>query len=146
MIYEEPLATTPKPCATCSGAFNRWLVEDWTFNYQDRIFAAPYITLADPGWAAEELQWALDQGARSVVMRPAAPVTSTGRRNPFDSSYRGVLGPGRRGGDHRRRPCRRQWPLLQRVCRRWLRRNVLGWMEADDQVLPHRTGHPRLIC
>ena len=46
-------------------AFNRWLDEDWGFAYQDRIFAAPYITLADVDWAVAELEWALDRGART---------------------------------------------------------------------------------
>jgi predicted TIM-barrel fold metal-dependent hydrolase len=92
MIYEEPLSHDPEAVCHLFRAFNRWLAEDWSFNYQDRIFAAPYVTLADPEWAAAELRWALDQGARSVVMRPAAPVTSTGRRNPFDSSFDGFWG------------------------------------------------------
>ena len=77
MIYEEPLAHDPGAVCLLFRAFNRWLAEDWTFNVDDRIFAAPYITLAAPAWAAEELAWALDQGARTVVMRPAAPVTAT---------------------------------------------------------------------
>ena len=34
-----------------------------------------------------ELAWALDTGARMVVMRPAAPVTASGRRNPFDPTF-----------------------------------------------------------
>ncbi len=68
-------------------AFNRWLEEDWSFNHADRIYAAPYITLADPQWAAKELRWALDAGSRLVVMRPAAPVTAIGRRNPFDPMF-----------------------------------------------------------
>jgi predicted TIM-barrel fold metal-dependent hydrolase len=35
----------------------------------------------------EELRWALDRGARLVVMRPAAPTTATGRRSPFDPVF-----------------------------------------------------------
>jgi predicted TIM-barrel fold metal-dependent hydrolase len=68
-------------------AFNRWIEDDWGFAYRDRIFAAPYLTLADPDWAVDELQWALDAGARLVVMRPAAPTTATGRCSPFDERY-----------------------------------------------------------
>ena len=45
-------------------AFNRWLDEDWGFAYEDRIFAAPYISLADVDGAVRELEWALDHGAR----------------------------------------------------------------------------------
>jgi len=89
MIYEAPLVDDPGAVCHLFRAFNRWLVEDWTFNYHDRIFAAPYLTLADPAWAVEELTWALDQGARIVVMRPAAPTTALGRRSPFDTMFDG---------------------------------------------------------
>ena len=89
MIYEAPLASDPGAVCHLFRAFNRWLVEDWTCNYHDRIFAAPYLTLADPVWAVEELTWALDQGARIVVMRPAAPTTALGRRSPFDTMFDG---------------------------------------------------------
>ena len=87
MIYEEPLAHDPEAVCHLFRAFNRWLVEDWTLDYGDRICAAPYITLADPNWAAQELAWALDNGARTVVMRPAAPTTTQGRRSPFDPLF-----------------------------------------------------------
>jgi predicted TIM-barrel fold metal-dependent hydrolase len=87
MIYEEPLSHDPEAVCLLFSAFNRWLLDDWTFNYQDRIFSAPYLSLADPTWAATELAWALDNGARTVVMRPAAPTTKEGRKNPFDPMF-----------------------------------------------------------
>ncbi len=89
MIYEEPLAHDPEAVCHLFRAFNRWLVEDWGFAFRDRIYAAPYLTLADPAWAVEELSWALDHGARTIVMRPAAPVTALGRRSPFDTMFDG---------------------------------------------------------
>jgi predicted TIM-barrel fold metal-dependent hydrolase len=52
-------------------AFNRWLLEDWTFNYQNRIFPVPAISLNDPALGVEELEWCLDKGARTVLIRPA---------------------------------------------------------------------------
>jgi predicted TIM-barrel fold metal-dependent hydrolase len=89
MIYEEPLKDDPFAVCTTFRAFNRWLAEDWTFDFDDRLFAAPYLALADPAWAVEELEWALDQGAHLIVMRPAAPTTETGRYSPFDSMFDG---------------------------------------------------------
>jgi predicted TIM-barrel fold metal-dependent hydrolase len=69
-------------------AFNRWLDDDWGFSYRNRIFAAPYITLADPAWAVEELDWAIGRGARVVVMR-SAPVPQPGgrTRSPGDPAH-----------------------------------------------------------
>jgi predicted TIM-barrel fold metal-dependent hydrolase len=92
MIYEEPLKHDPEAVCVMFRAFNRWLIEDWGFSFEDRIYAAPYLTLADPQWAVEELEWALDNGAHSIVMRPAAPTTALGQRNPFDPMFDGFWG------------------------------------------------------
>jgi predicted TIM-barrel fold metal-dependent hydrolase len=87
MIYEEPLKDDPEAVTKTFSAFNRWLEEDWGFDYQGRIITAPYLSLADVEWAVSELEWALDRGARMIVMRAAAPTTITGRRSPFDPSF-----------------------------------------------------------
>ncbi|GIU86661.1 MAG: amidohydrolase [Acidimicrobiia bacterium] len=87
MLYEEPLRDDIEAVTTLFGGFNRWLEEDWGFAYRDRIFAAPYLTLADPEWAVRELEWALDRGARCVVMLPAAPLTREGRRAVSDPVF-----------------------------------------------------------
>jgi len=87
MIYEEPLKHDPEAVAIMFRAFNRWLAEDWGLHHRERIFAAPYISLADVGVAVEELDWALDNGARVVCMRPAAPVTSSGPLPPADPAF-----------------------------------------------------------
>jgi predicted TIM-barrel fold metal-dependent hydrolase len=69
-------------------AFNRWIEEDWGFAYQDMIYAAPYITLADPDWAVQELDWALARGLRVVVMRTSPAINPAGgTRSPGDAIY-----------------------------------------------------------
>ena len=55
MIYEELLTSDPQANCVMFQAFNRWVEQDWGFSYQNRIFAAPYLTLADPDWAVREL-------------------------------------------------------------------------------------------
>ena len=87
MIYEELLKHDPASVCKTFTAFNRWLSEDWTFDYQGRIISAPYLSLADAQWAVNELEWALGEGARLIVMRPAAPTLTTGRTNPFDECF-----------------------------------------------------------
>ena len=52
-------------------AFNRWLDEDWGFHFEERIFAVPMISLADPEAAATEVEWLAERGARMVHVRPA---------------------------------------------------------------------------
>ena len=85
--YENDLKGDPEAVAVTFRAFNRWLDEDWGLHYQDRIFSAPYISLADVDFAIEELEWALDRGARIVCMRPAAPTTKFGPRSPADPMF-----------------------------------------------------------
>jgi len=68
-------------------AFNEWMLDDWTFNYNDRIYAAPYIALQDARRAEEEVDYALANGAHVVVMR-AGPVRGPGfSRSPGDPVY-----------------------------------------------------------
>ena len=87
MIYEEPLHEDPWAVMQVFTAFNRWMVEDWGFNYKDRIFTAPYISLCDVDWAVQELEWALDHDARTVVMRPSAVWTAQGVKPPTDPMF-----------------------------------------------------------
>jgi predicted TIM-barrel fold metal-dependent hydrolase len=69
-------------------AFNRWVEEDWGFAYRDRIFAAPYLTLADLDWALAELDWALACGLRVIVMRTAPVIGPAGAtRSPGDPMF-----------------------------------------------------------
>jgi predicted TIM-barrel fold metal-dependent hydrolase len=87
MLYEEPLKDDPEAVTLTFRAFNRWLREDWGFDHEGRILTAPYLSLADVAWAIEELEWALDQGTRLIVMRAGAPTTEGGRRSPFDAMF-----------------------------------------------------------
>jgi predicted TIM-barrel fold metal-dependent hydrolase len=72
VLYEELLKKDTEAVKALFHGFNRWLDEDWGCNYENRIFAAPYITLADVDFACAELEWALSRDARVVVMRPSA--------------------------------------------------------------------------
>lgn len=52
-------------------AFNRWLEEDWGFDHEGRILAAPMLSLADPAAAVAEIDSLLERGVRIVHVRPA---------------------------------------------------------------------------
>ena len=60
--------------------FNRWLADDWGFSYRNRLFAAGYLTLADPDWALDELEWLIANDVRVVNMRPSSVVDGAGGR------------------------------------------------------------------
>ena len=82
VLYEELLKHDTEAVKVLFRAFNRWLDEDWGVAYQNRIFAAPYITLCDVDFACEELEWAIAQGARVVCMRPSAIFAPEGTFSP----------------------------------------------------------------
>ena len=70
-LLEERLRDDPRATHAVIHALNQWMHEQWSFNYEDRIFAAPVITLPIVERAIEELEWVLERGARIVLIRPA---------------------------------------------------------------------------
>jgi predicted TIM-barrel fold metal-dependent hydrolase len=68
---EESLTGDIEATMATMSAFNRWLEEDWGFSYQDRILAAPMLSLADPDAAVAEVDSLLERGVRIVHIRPA---------------------------------------------------------------------------
>jgi predicted TIM-barrel fold metal-dependent hydrolase len=92
MLYEEPLKHDPVAVTVLFKAFNRWLEEDWGFCYHNRIMAAPYIPMACPDFARDELQWALEKDARVVVVRAAAAFTLEGSTSPGNPVFDGFWG------------------------------------------------------
>lgn len=70
-LVEERMRDDPDLCADVIHGFNQWMVEEWPFVYEGRIFAVPYITPGLVDRAVAELEWLVDHGARAVLMRPA---------------------------------------------------------------------------
>ncbi|MBL7500288.1 amidohydrolase [Frankia sp. CNm7] len=62
-------------------ALNEWMLETWSFNYADRIFPTPVITLPIVDKAIEELDWAVANGAKVVLIRPAPVPAASGSRS-----------------------------------------------------------------
>jgi hypothetical protein len=55
--------------------------ETWSFDYEGRIFATPVITLPIVDKAIEELQWCIERGAKTVLIRPAPVPGYNGSRS-----------------------------------------------------------------
>jgi predicted TIM-barrel fold metal-dependent hydrolase len=83
---EASLEHDPEAMCAAFRAFNRWMLEDWGFAYQDRLFAAPYIPLCDPEWAVEELEWAIANGAKMIAQTPGR-VRGSKHGSPGDGVY-----------------------------------------------------------
>ena len=84
---ETALEDDPEALMAAFRAFNRWLDDDWGFNYEDRIYGAPYITLVDVDWAVEELEFVLERNAGVVLMRPGSVWDPRARRTPGDPAH-----------------------------------------------------------
>jgi predicted TIM-barrel fold metal-dependent hydrolase len=70
-LVEERLRTDPDATHVVVHALNRWMHEQWSFDYEGRIFPTPVISLPIVEKAIEELDWVTERGARIVLIRPA---------------------------------------------------------------------------
>ena len=87
VLYEELLKDDLQAVVALMHGFNRWIEEDWGFDYKEKIFASPYISLMDIDQAVSELEWCLEKGARTIVMRPAPVWTQEGQLSPGDPVF-----------------------------------------------------------
>lgn len=70
-LLEERMRDDPELTHVVIHALNEWMYETWQFNYEDRIFSTPVITLPIVEKALEEVEWVAERGARAVLIRPA---------------------------------------------------------------------------
>jgi predicted TIM-barrel fold metal-dependent hydrolase len=70
-VIESHMGNNVELMAACVHSLNAWTVDEWSFNYKDRLFACAYISLADVDLACQELDYALEHGAKHILVRPA---------------------------------------------------------------------------
>ena len=70
-LLEERLRDDPIATHVVIHSLNEWIHETWRFNYEDRIFTTPVITLPIVERAIEELEWVVERGSKAVLIRPA---------------------------------------------------------------------------
>jgi predicted TIM-barrel fold metal-dependent hydrolase len=94
-LLEERMRDDPELTHATIHSLNEWMYEEWSFNYEDRIFATPVITLPIIEKAIEELEWVLERGAKTVLIRPAPVPGYRGSRSfafeEFDPFWRRVV-------------------------------------------------------
>jgi predicted TIM-barrel fold metal-dependent hydrolase len=81
-LIEERMRDDPELIHVVVHALNEWLHETWQFNYKDRIYTTPVISLPILDKAIAELEWCLERGARAILIRPA-PVPGFGGSRSF---------------------------------------------------------------
>ena len=117
-------------------AFNEWLLDDWTFDYQGRIFSTPVITLPDVNKAVAELEWCLEHGARAVLVNPRPVATPTGQTTSpalpqFDPFWQRVQDAG--------------IPVLMHNCDSGYDRYTRDWEGGGSEYLPFQPDAFRTI-
>jgi predicted TIM-barrel fold metal-dependent hydrolase len=94
-LVEERMRDDPDLIHVVIHALNEWMHETWTFNYEDRIFPTPVITLPVVEKAIEELEWVVERGAKVVLIRPAPVPGYRGSRSfglpEFDPFWQAVV-------------------------------------------------------
>ena len=130
---ETALEHDPAALNAAFRVFNRWLDEDWGFNYQDRIYAAPYVTLLDVDWAVEELEYALAHDARHRAH-------ASGSVTVAERAARRAIPRTTRSGPDSTRPASRSRP------RRRLRVRPLRAALGPQPARPRRSATRRSAC
>jgi predicted TIM-barrel fold metal-dependent hydrolase len=94
-LIEERMRDDPDMCHAVIHSLNEWMLETWTFGYEDRIYPTPVITLPVVDKAIEELEWCVAHGAKAFLIRPAPAWGYRGPRSPglpeFDPFWEKVV-------------------------------------------------------
>ena len=62
-------------------SYNHWLRDHWSFNYRDRIYQAPVVTLENVELACQQVRWIISEGARCILM-PMGPFNGKAPAHP----------------------------------------------------------------
>ena len=81
-LLEERMRDDPDATQAVIHALNQWMLEHWTFNWEDRMFPTPVINLGTLDGALRELDFVLENGGRIILVRPAPVSTWKGPRSP----------------------------------------------------------------
>ncbi len=94
-LLEERMRDDPELTHAAIHSLNEWLYEEWGFNHENRIFTTPVITLPIVEKAIEELEWVVERGAKTVLIRPAPVPGYRGSRSfgfpEFDPFWQAVV-------------------------------------------------------
>lgn len=82
-LVEVNFLDDPETTMALLRSFNRWLLEDWHYDYEGRLFATPILNPTIPDEAVRELDFVLEHGAKVVLVRPGPVAGLAATRSPF---------------------------------------------------------------
>jgi predicted TIM-barrel fold metal-dependent hydrolase len=80
-VIEVRLGNKAETTAALFHALNQWTVDEWGFARENRLFSMPMISLSNVELALKELDFAIENGARGVAIRPAPVPDIRGSRS-----------------------------------------------------------------
>jgi predicted TIM-barrel fold metal-dependent hydrolase len=135
-LVEERMRDDPELIHAVVHALNQWLDEVWSFNYKDRIFTTPVISLPIVDKAIEELDWVVERGARAILVRPAPVPGFRGSRSfalpEFDPFWKRVVEHGVLVAMH--------------SSDSGYARYSAEWEGSNDEMLPFKTNTFRMVA
>jgi len=87
VCMEGPMQPDIEAALHILSGFNRWIHDEWGFDYQNRIFGVPFLSLSDLDAAIAELEWVIARGARVIAIRNGPAYTASGNRSPADPMF-----------------------------------------------------------
>ncbi|MCP9948268.1 amidohydrolase family protein [Actinomadura madurae] len=81
-LVEHSAAEDPELVVAVMHALNRWMLDQWQYVYQNRLFMTPVISCALVDDARRELEYVIENGAKVVLMKPAPVKGLRGWRSP----------------------------------------------------------------
>ena len=70
--------------------YNRWMHDQWSFDYQGRIYTAPIVTLEDVDLACEQVKWCAERGAKLILM-PMGPFNGKAPAHPEHDPFWSIV-------------------------------------------------------
>jgi len=80
----------PNPAYEVLNAYNRWMYDQWSFDYQGRIYSAPVVTLLDVDQACRQVRWCIEHGAKLILM-PMGPYNGKAPAHPDHDRFWSIV-------------------------------------------------------
>ncbi len=72
-------------------AYNQYMLDEWSFNANDRIYPTPMIALWDLEWAIQEAKWAIEEHGARIIVMPMGPAHDKAAADPAYDEFWKVL-------------------------------------------------------
>ena len=80
----------PAPAYEVLNAYNHWMLDQWGYNYHDRIFTAPIVILDDVERACEQVRGIVRNGGKLILM-PMGPYNNKAPAHPDHDPFWAIV-------------------------------------------------------